>query len=124
MFKLINPWMILGVLLAVSVAGTTGYVKGGQHMKNEIESDIAREERIGQIAYSNALSATASEIAKIKVVNKTITQELEREIRYEPVYIDCRHSDDTKRMLDAILTGSKPGESFDQSFLPATDRAE
>ncbi len=116
-----NPWVILGVLLAIGTAGTTGYMKGGQHMKNEIESDIAREERIGQIAFANALSASASQIAKIRIVNKTITQELEREIRYEPVYLDCRHSDDTKRMLDAILTGSKPGESFDRSVLPAVN---
>ena len=93
-------------------------------MKNEIESDIAREERIGQIAFANSLSASASQIAKIRIVNTTIKQELEREIRMEPVYIDCRHSDDTKRMLDAILTGSEPAESFDRSFLPEANRAE
>ncbi len=124
MFKLMNPWMILGVLAAIGTAGGVGYLKGSQHMKNEIESDIAREERIGQIAFANALSASASQIAKIRVTNKTITQELEREIRFEPVYIDCRHSDDTKRMLDAILTGSQPAESFDRSILPETNSAE
>ena len=124
MFKLLNPWMILGVLMTVGTAGTTGYLYGGKHMKNEIESDIAREERIGQIAFANALSGAASQIAKIRVTNKTITQELEREIRFEPVYIDCRHSDDVKRMLDAILTGDEPAESLDRSLLPTPDAAE
>lgn len=124
MFKLLNPWMILGVLLAISTAGGVGYMSGGQNMKNEIESDIAREERIGQIAFANSLSASAQQIAKIRIENTTIRQELDREIRFEPVYIDCRHSDAAKRMLDAILTGSQPPESFDRSLVPAADRAK
>jgi len=124
MFKLLNPWMILGVGLAVTTAAGVGYLKGGQNMENKILADIALEESRSDELYDKMVLAAASEIAKIKITNKTITQEIEREIRIKPVYVDCRHSDDTKRMLDAILTGSEPAESLARSNLSAPDSAE
>lgn len=124
MFKLLNPWMLVAVMVAVSTAGGAGYWRGSVNTKNRLEAQAAREERIAQMTYEKAMAATASEISKIKVVNKTITQELEREVRTEPVYIDCRHSDDVKRLLDAILTGQAPAESLDRSVLPPVNAPE
>lgn len=124
MLKMLNPWVILGVVLALGATGTAGYVKGSNDAENEFLAETAREQQIARIAYDNALAATASEIAKIEVTNKTIRQDLEREIRYEPIYIDCRHTPGVKRLLDAILLGEAPAESFDPSVLPATDSTE
>lgn len=114
-----NARLILAALLAALAAATTGYVYGSKHTRAAIEADAAREERIAQVAYENALRATAEQIAGIQIVNKTIRQELEREIQKEPVYVDCRHSPDVKRLLDAILTGERPAESLGEDSLPA-----
>ena len=120
----VNPWIVIGVMVAILTAGAVGYWRGGVNTKSRIESDIARENQIARVAYDNALKATAEQIANIKIVNTTVRQELEREIRKEPVYLDCRHSDDVKRLLDAVLTGQAPAESFDRSKLPAADTAD
>ena len=120
---LLNPTIILAVISAVSISGGLGYCHGVSTTENSIAADIAREEQLAQNLYDKMLSATASEISKIEIINKTITQEIEREIRTERVYMDCRHTGDTKRMLDAILTGKRPSESLDRSQLSAVNPA-
>ena len=117
----LNPTVILAVISAVSISGGLGYCHGVSTTENSIAADIAREEQLAQNLYDKMLSATASEISKIEIVNKTITQEIEREIRTERIYMDCRHTGDTKRMLDAILTGKRPSESLDRSQLSAVN---
>lgn len=126
MFKLspVNPWIIIGVMSAIMLSAFVGYWRGSTNTRNSIEADIARENQIAQTVYDNAIRATASEIAKIEIVNKTITQELEREVRIEPVYLDCSHSDDVKRLLDAVLTGQAPPESISRNKLSAPDEAD
>ena len=121
--KMLNPWVILAVILAIGTAGAGGYLRGVHNTKNSIAADIAREEQLAQRVYDNAILAAASEISKIEIVNRTITQEIEREVRTREVYLTCRHDDDTKRMLDAILTGEGSSESISRSKLSSVDPA-
>ena len=120
---LLNPTVILAVISAVSISGGLGYCHGVSTTENSIAADIAREEQLAQRLYDDMVYAAASEISKIEIINKTITQELEREIRTERIYMDCRHTDGTKRMLDAILTGERSSESFDRVELSPVDPA-
>lgn len=118
------PWRIVAVL-CLTIGGTlAGYFHGVSHTTAQIEADIAREERIAQRVYESALAATAARIAEIEVKHTTIRQELEREVRVEQVYMECRHSDDAYRMLNAALTGAAPAESVDRSELSGADAAD
>ena len=114
---LMNPKLALAFVLAIGFAGGLGYTKGAKSMKNSIAADIAREEQLAQRIYDQTILATASEISKIEITNTTIRQEVEREIRTEKIYLECRHTGATKRLLDAVLTGERSAESIDRSEL-------
>lgn len=112
-----NPTLLLILLGTSTVSGLTGYWRGVKNTSNRIEAAEARLERVRQDTYDAAMAATAAEISKIKIINTTIRQELEREVRTEKVYAECRHSDDTLRLLNAILKGEAPAESIDSGKL-------
>ena len=114
---LLNAKVALIAVLAIGVAGGIGYNRGASNMKNSIAVDIAREEQLAQRIYDQTILATASEISKIEITNTTIRQEVEREIRTEKIYLECRHTGATKRLLDAVLTGERSAESIDRSEL-------
>lgn len=116
-----NARFALAIVLVTLAAGAAGYLRGANVTRNAIESDMLREEQLAQRVYEQAQLAAANEIAKIEIVNKTITNELEKEIRYEPVYRDCHHPDSIKRMLDAILKGEAAPEFFSLDPLPSPD---
>lgn len=116
--------MVIAVMVAIGSAAAGGYWQGSKHTKDRLESQMLREEVIAQQVYNSAIEATAEEIGKIRITNRTIREQLETQIRYEPVYIDCRHNDDVKRLLDAILVGEEPAESFDRSILSILDTAD
>lgn len=111
---LLNPTVILSVVSAVSISGGLGYCHGVSTTENSIAADIAREEQLAQRIYDETIAATASEISKIEIINTTIKQKVEREIRTEKVYLECRHTGDTVRLLNAVLTGEGSAESFDR----------
>lgn len=121
MIGLPSPTIVLAAILAIGVSGGLGYRHGVETTENSIAADIAREEQLAQSLYDKMIWATASEISKIEIVNTTIRQELEREIRIEKVYLECKHTDDTVRLLNAILTGDGSSESFGNIELPAAD---
>lgn len=124
MFGLPNPKILLVFVLVLSASSGFSYMKGVSHTKNSIAADIAREEQFAQSLYDRMILATASEISKIEITNTTIRQELEREIRTEKVYLECRHTDDTVRLLNAILTGEGSSESLSGIELPAANTAD
>ena len=116
----LNPTVLL-IILGTSVAsGTVGYWRGARNTDNRITAEVARLEETRQATYDAALAATAAEIAKIRIVNTTVRQELEREVRTEKAYLECTHSDDTLRLLNAVLSGEATPESLDSLELPAT----
>ncbi|MCH7495960.1 MAG: hypothetical protein IH825_07730 [Candidatus Marinimicrobia bacterium] len=120
---LLNPTVLLAVISAVSISGGLGYCHGVDTTENSIAADIAREEQLAQSLYDKMIFATASEISKIEIVNTTIRQELEREIRTEKVYLECTHPDHVVRLLNAILAGERPSESFSGIELPEINPA-
>jgi len=122
--SLLNPTVLLTVTLASASAAGVGYYRGATNTRNAIEASEAKLERVRQITYDAALAATAEEISKIQIVNRTIRQELEREIRTETKYVDCRSSDDVVRLLNAVLAGAAPAESVDSGELPDVDAAD
>lgn len=116
-----NPSMLLAIVLSVAAAGASGYWKGSRDTENRLTAERLTTEQIAETAYRAAITGAAYEISKIQITNKTFRQTLEREIRHEPVYIDCQHPDNVKRLLDAILTGEAPAESLGGDSLPETD---
>ena len=109
-----NPYLIIGFLLALAAAGAGGFRLGSDH---EMAAK-AREDKHITEAVEAANKASAEAIAKIKIVNKTIQNEVQREVQNNIVYRDCKHSPDGLRLLNEAITGSKP---TGDSKLPRTD---
>jgi hypothetical protein len=110
-----NPWAALAalVLWVASIGGSYWY---GTSVGKA--SEIARVAEIKQAIEDTreaAKQGAASEIAKIKVRNTTVQGKVETIIRDNPVYRDCRHSDDAMRLLNESLTGKQSGAGRDSS---------
>lgn len=69
---------------------------------------VAREQRVAEVATAAAASAAATAISHIEVQHVTIRQPLEREVRENTVYRDCRVTPDGMRLLNAAITGAEP----------------
>lgn len=98
-----NPYLIIAALVAVMSAGWGGFRLGVDH---QVASEIDKRQVVAE-AVDAANSAAAAAISKIVVRNSTIRQEVEREIRTNTVYADCRHSDAGLRGVNAALTGAQ-----------------
>jgi 5-enolpyruvylshikimate-3-phosphate synthase len=101
-------------LIAYASAATLCFVLGWKVCAWKNAADRLKAEEIMQQAEIGAAKA----IAKIKVQNTTIRQPLEREVRENTVYVDCRNSPDSMRLLNAALVGSG------DSKLPKSDAAK
>lgn len=111
-----NPYLIIATLVAVLAAGAGGFKLGADH---EIAAKAREEKHIAE-AVTAANKASAEAIAKIKIVNKTIQNEVQREVQNNVVYRDCKHTPDGLRLLNEAITGSK---SAGDSKLPRVDPA-
>lgn len=122
---LANPWVILGVVLALGASHFYAYHKGGQNAVNAVEAQAARDEKIAQVAFDNAMTATAEAISKIEVKNTTIRQVLEKEIHERPVYrtLDCSHKPDVLGMLNRALANPDGAAVAGDRLMPPTDAA-
>ncbi len=72
------------------------------------DRQIASQEKTRELAVEVKEAAqlgAAEAIAKLKPRNVTIKQEVQREIRTNTVYADCRHTDNGLRKLNEALTG-------------------
>ncbi|MFO0454350.1 MAG: hypothetical protein ACK52I_37830 [Pseudomonadota bacterium] len=111
------PHIIAAAAVGIAIAGVTGYVYG--------RSDGVSIEQARQLAAKasreEALSQVADVVSKMQVVNKTITQRVERETIEKPVYRDCVNTPDGMQLINEALTG-RPG-SAGGGELPRTDRA-
>lgn len=116
MMKFLNPWVALGVVLALLAAGVMGYRVGSDH---EIAKHAKDEAVIAAVALA-AQQAAATEISKIKIVNQTHRQVVEREIRNVPSGT-CVLSPDGVRAINEILTGKS--QPADRGELPGAGPA-
>ena len=113
-----SPWLLLAFVVALIAA----YFKGCNDGADLAEGQQAREERIAATAYDAAQRGAAKAIAGIEVKNVTIKQKMETEIREKPVYIDCRHTPDDLRLVNAALTGEP--EPLGDRELPRLDATQ
>ncbi len=93
--------IIAGIVLLLGAFTYGGYL-GTQWEKGQ----QAREDAKLQHVEERAQRAAAREIAKIRVVNKTIYQETQREVFNNPVYRDCVLPDDGLRLLNRAIEGT------------------
>lgn len=100
-------YAVILLLWVSSVAGAclygynTGHTAGADaELNRQIEIKQAIEE-----TREIALQGAASEIAKIKVQNTTVMGKVTTLVRDNPVYVDCKHSDDGLRLINQAITG-------------------
>ena len=111
-----NPYFLLAIVVSVGVAVTGSYYQGRKDGENHCIAEQARDEAVAQIASDAAASAAAKAISQIEIRHTTVRQQAQTEIRREPVYIDCRHPESVKRMLDSALTNHRAASQ------PSSDR--
>lgn len=93
-------WPVIALLLiTVSFGGGTWFGIDYQQ-KREAEHEVERKQ-----GWSDALEATAKELAKLKVTNRTVYNAVEREVREHTVYADCQNTDEAMKRLNEAAKG-------------------
>jgi hypothetical protein len=95
------PHLIAAASVGIIAAGIGGYIYGRSdgvmiQKAEQLAAEASREE---------ALSQVAEIVSKMQVVNKTITQRVERETIEKPVYRDCVNTADGMHLINQALTG-------------------
>jgi hypothetical protein len=81
--SLFNPWVLLGIVLAVLGAGTSGYLKGGADEFDRQQLEIVRlneEARVKEQALVTAVQTQANQLVKAEQHAKTISQKRNADI--------------------------------------------
>lgn len=123
MFSLsdLNPykWYAIGgaFVVCTAAASYTGFNVGSKWTQAKWDSAVVAQAK-GEAA---ALKAAAEAIAKIEVKSETHIQPMRTEIRTNTVYRECKHSADSLRHLNALITGdeSAPGDGGVPAAKPA-----
>lgn len=111
---MINPWLICACIIAILGAGAGGFQLGADH---EIAAHAREQEHIAA-AIDAANKAAAEAISNIRVVNTTVQNEVQHEIRTNTIYGDCKHSPSGLQLINKSLGGPEP---LGGSKLPAAD---
>jgi hypothetical protein len=102
-----NPYLIIAALVAVLAAGAGGFKLGADH---QVAAQAREQNHIAEaVDAANAVSAEA--ISKIKVTNKTIQNEVRREVETNTVYADCKLTPVGLQLANQALAGTKPADS-------------
>ena len=109
-----NPYLIIAALAAILAAGAGGFKLGVDH---EVAGQARAEKMVEDTAAVMAETA-AKAIAKIRVNNTTIQNEVQREIQTNTVYRDCVHTPGGLLGINKAL--APPGPSGDRK-LPGSD---
>jgi hypothetical protein len=81
--SLFNPWVLLGILMAVLGAGTSGYLKGSSDESQRQQLEIARlneQARVKEQALVTAVQTQVKQLVKAEQNAKTITQKRNADI--------------------------------------------
>ena len=95
---MISPWPFLLAIVLFAAGGFGGWRAAMDH-RDALELADGR-------GRAEALEAVATELARIKVVQKNTTQVLEREIQTRVEYKDCRHTPAAYEALNKALTNA------------------
>lgn len=95
-------WPVIALIL-VAFAGLIGFGGGVKWQKGVYaESELQRK-----TGWADALQATAIELAKVKVIQKTITNEVETRVKEVPVYQECKN---TPAVIETINKAARGGK--------------
>ncbi len=97
--RLVNPWVLLAIVLAVLASGGLGLKLG----KEYAEGKAAKTEVLIRAVQEQAQLGAAAAIAANKPVNTYTKQVLDREVRIVPDYSRCVHSPDGMRAINGAL---------------------
>lgn len=117
--------VLIALLLALAGAGGA-YWQGRQDGRDAELAEAVRDQQVAKIASDAATRAVAQGLSGMKVVNRTIQNEVQRDVIEKPVYRDaaCRHDADSLQRINAALTGAAgPGAAGDR-LLPAAHAAD
>lgn len=114
-----NP-LLLSIIAGLVFSGGA-YLYGRHEGKQAAEGEAAIAERVAENAAKASREEAAKAIASITVKHQTIRQELEREIRTEPVYRDCAVTSSGLRSINAALSA---GQVASNPELPAANPSE
>lgn len=109
--KLLNPWLLLGIVIAVAAAFGGG-LRTGRSLE---EARQARLEAAIRRASDAAQQRAAEEIAKLRVVHTTVRHQAEKVIRENVVYRECTTDPELRRLLDAARSNSAPESAGSRS---------
>lgn len=114
-----NPYIIIAALLGMAAAGAGGYRQGIDHQK-AAQADLEGAVKKGADA---AADSAAKAIAALKVKSTTITNEVQREIKTNTVYADCKLPATGLQLANQALD---PGSAFTlgSGKLPTADKAQ
>jgi hypothetical protein len=87
---MLNPWFIIGVIAALSASWVAGWKMATDHHKAKaLDALIAETKKANEIA-----GKTEQNLANLRIENRTIVKNAEKEVFYEKVYSDCRPTAD------------------------------
>jgi hypothetical protein len=115
----VNPYAILVAVLAIAAAGVQGYRMGIDHQK-ALQADLQQAVEQGAAA---AADSAAKVIAGLKVKSTTITNEVQREIKTNTVYADCRLTPGGLQLANQALTTGAAPNAAGAGQLPGADSA-
>lgn len=117
-----NPYALLGIVLAVGALTGGAYWQGRNDGENKIVAQQAREDAIAAKAIESAASAAAVAISQIKVQHRTVQQEVQREVLVQTQYRDpgCMHDANSLRNINAAITGKAWAEPASGVVVPRT----
>lgn len=99
---MINGPMI--TLLLALAAGAGGFWFGSDYKEKSMIAMVEKE----RDDFMKGAVMVGEELAKVKVVQKNTTQILEREIRKEIQYQECKHTPEALKVInDALKGGAK-----------------
>lgn len=108
--SLLNPWVLLSVVALLGGSNALTAWKAYRAGQDKCIAEQARDAAVAQIASE----AAAEAISKIEVKNTTIRQTLEKEVRENTVYRDCRSGPGPVGLLNSTPgvapAASSPGE--------------
>jgi hypothetical protein len=114
----INPWIIIGIIVAVLGAGGSGYMKGRLDQKNAAVVKAEKQRTLQETIERGV----AEGVSQMKVEHTTIRQKLETVVRENYHYIDCKLDPTALGLLNDVLTGTKSVRPGDR-VMPEADTA-
>lgn len=95
---------VVTAVAGIGIAYNMGYKAG----ETSGVASALNTQTIAAQAANSASNAAIEAIKGIRIEHKYTTQKVNTIIEKEPVYVDCKHTPDSVRLLDSALSGSRP----------------